>query len=382
MAHIYKKGKNSWRVVVELPSIKGERKRVTKTVKGKQKDAELVLAEMQYELKKKNFQYTKPEKIKLADQLEKFLKEIKNHIRQKTYEGYESIVKKHLIPALGHFYITEVTPHVIREYYNYALEEGSIRFNKKGLSPKSIKQHHVILKQAFDLAVEDKALDYNPILSVKPPKIRLKDITILTAEELVKLITYLRETDSSIFIPVYIASVTGARLSEVLGLKWDDVDFKNEYISINKTLHANNNGEIYFDEVKSKNSYRSIQITEEDITVLKQHRKKQLEQKMLLGSAYNDLNMVCAKADGNLMNPYSVSSRFRRVARVLEIKASFHALRHTHATLLFKSGAHQKYVSTRLGHHSTAFTQDVYGHVTPSDDKKLASMFGEILRAK
>jgi len=115
--------------------------------------------------------------------------------------------------------------------------------------------------------------------------------------------------------------------------------------------------------------------------VLKLHRQEQLERMMKNRKNYVNQGLVCAEADGKPMNPVSVSSKMRHVMQALGLKASLHSLRHSHATLLIQSGAPMKFVSARLGHATTAFTSDVYGHRTLSDDIKIAELFEHTLCA-
>lgn len=379
MAHIRKRG-NSWQIVVELPRAGGRRKRVTKTVQGKKSDAEMALAELQQELMKRNFNYVKPERITVADLLHRYLR-TKNDIRLRTYERYQDIVERHLIPNLSDYYITEVTPHLILDYYDYALLEGRLDGKEGGLSPTTVRQYHIILNGAFQYAVDHRILTYSPMASVKPPKKDQKEIKTLTAGEIGVLLNYLEETDSVIYIPAYIAAVTGMRLSEVLGLKWRDIDLKKGTVSVSRTLQQSKK-KIYFSDVKSKHSKRLIYITQKDAAVLKQHKKNQARNKLMLGPGYNDQGLVCAGLDGRPLKPFTVSSRFRRVARKLNFEVSFHGLRHSHATILLAEGALPRFVSSRLGHFNTAFTQDTYGHVTPQDDQNITEMFGRILDAE
>lgn len=377
MAQIQKRG-NSWRIILELgrdPKT-GERKRYYESVKGKKKDAEKRLVDLQHQYGQNNYTFARPKEILLSEQLNRFLHYKKSDLRKKTWSRYKEIVENNLIPFLGSYYIEQVTPQLIYEYYHFALTDGRLK-DEGGLSPTTVRQHHTILNQAFQMAVDTKKLNQNPIASVKaPPKAKV-EMNTLKVHELKRLLEYLRNKNSAIYIPVFIAAKTGARLSETLGLRWKDIDFQGKTISFMRGLHYGEK-EFYFEPTKSTNSERTVTIDEEDAAVLKKHKKLQA-QKKLSATDYQDGDLVCANDDGSPKNPFTVSSRFIRVARVLGFEVSFHSLRHSHASILLSNGAQMKFVSARLGHGSVAFTEDVYGRRDLDDDRNITKLFNSLL---
>ena len=378
MAHIKKRGKKSWQISIDLGRDKetGKRIRITETVRGKKQDAELRLSEIYQELKLCNFNYKKPEKVTLEENLLRFLDMVKNQVRTRTWERYEDICKKHLIPALGDKYLTEITAHMIQDYYSQALTDGRLDGKSGGLSPTTIRQHHVVLKSALHYAVENlRLITHNPAASVKPPKKHKKEINCLSVLELQVLLNFIKENEKNLYMPVYLTSYTGARLSEVLPIRWQDIDMENLTLTISRSLQQSKEG-LHFDDVKTSSSKRQIALTEENVKTLKKHQEEQILRKT---ENYADQDLICAKADGSPLRPFSVSSRFRTIAEVLNFPISFHCLRHSHATILIKSGIPIKFISARLGHSSTSFTQDVYGHRTLTDDHNVAEKFNSML---
>ena len=376
---IRKRGKQSWQITIELArGPDGKRRRHIETFRGKRKDAEHRYAELLQEFRRTNYQYSKPEEITLAEMLDRYLRNAKSQVRPRTWDCYKHIVEKHLKPALGNVHIAHLTPHMISSYYEDALENGRLDGRPGGLNSKTVSHHHVVLRSALQLAVDNKSLMYNPVASVKPPRKQKKEIRCLSVDELNELLRYLEDTDSLIYPPAYLAASTGARLSEVLALRWSDINFAEATVTISRTLQRGK-GEPQFTDVKTGSSRRQITLTDEDVAFLKRLKKSQAEQKLLLGQAYTDRGLVCARDDGSHMPPNTVGSRFRRVARVLGMEVSFHSLRHSHATILLQQGASIKFVSSRLGHSSVAFTLDIYGHRVLSDDRKIAELFREAL---
>ena len=367
VAQIKKRG-NSWRIIFELgrdPQT-GKRKRHIESIKGKKKDAERRLVELQHQYGQNNFHFARPKETYLSEQLSRFLHQKKSEVRRRTWSRYKEIVENSLIPFLGSYYLEQITPHLIYEYYAFALTDGKLK-SEGGLSPTTVRQHHTILNQALQLAVDTKKLNQNPVASVKAPSKVKAQMNTLKAAELKEVLDYLKQKDSVIYLPVFIAAKTGARLSEALALRWKDVDFQHNTITFYRSLHYENS-EFFFEPTKTTNSERTVTMDAGDITELRQHKKKQAE-RQIAGDHYQNNDLVCAKDNGAPKNPFTVSSRFAKVARVIGFEVSFHCLRHSHASILLSNGAQMKFVSVRLGHGSVAFTEDVYGRRDLDDDR-------------
>lgn len=318
--------------------------------------------------------------ITMAEQLKKYLNVKRRAVRIRTWERYERIAVQHLIPVLGEVLIQELTQSLIQDYIAFALEEGRLD-GMGGLSGTTVRQHRIVLSGALDLALVNGTISCNPVASVPPPRVENFDARYLRAIELKALLQRFSEKRTRLYIPIYLAAVTGMRLSETLAIKWNDIVFDGKSIRVARGLHVDKSGNYHFCVPKSKVAKRSISITEEDIIFLKNHFQEQQKEKDILGSQYNDQGFVCAKPDGSHMSPFTVSSNFSRTAKRLGFDISFHGLRHTHATLLLAAGESPKYVSARLGHAKTAFTEDVYGHIIPNIDQETAVRFRAILKA-
>jgi integrase len=160
---------------------------------------------------------------------------------------------------------------------------------------------------------------------------------------------------------------TGLRRSELLGLKWTDIDWKNGIIKVRRSI-ARMNGEIVESTLKTKNSYRAVTISQQAIEVLK-------EQKAKTNDTY-----VFPSPNGGPISPDSVNNMLKRVlARAGIPKVRFHDLRHTFATIALQNGVDIKTVSGMLGHFSAGFTLDTYAHVTTSAQKEAAETMSQVL---
>lgn len=192
---------------------------------------------------------------------------------------------------------------------------------------------------------------------------------------------FLEMAKTSPYYPVYKTAIyTGLRRGEVLGLRWQDVDFDNLVISVRQSLQEVKGVGITFKEPKSGKS-RSITITTTLAKELKKLYKQQLTDKLLLGQIYQDLDLVFAQVNGKLLPPTEMARNYRKMVNNSGLPyIRFHDLRHTHATLLLQQGVHPKVVSERLGHSTISITMDIYTHVLPNMQKEAAHQFEQLFK--
>jgi len=168
------------------------------------------------------------------------------------------------------------------------------------------------------------------------------------------------------------------RRGEILGLKWDCVDFENKTIYVQRSIKKSKDG-WELEDLKNSSSYRSITMSENLISELKKHKGKQNEHKMRLRKDYNDQGFVAATKTGTFILPSNLSRSFRTIRQKLKIKQiRFHDLRHTHASLLFSLKEHPKVVQERLGHSSIEITMDTYSHMLPNMQKSAAQKLDDM----
>jgi integrase len=173
---------------------------------------------------------------------------------------------------------------------------------------------------------------------------------------------------------------TGMRRSEMAALRWMHVDLDARMISVVRAA-VEHSGSVHDKELpKSSSSRRAVEIDEFDVEVLRLHRKRQLEERLAVGAAWPDLDLVFTTPTGRRIHPPTITREFHAVTdRAGLPRIRLHDLRHTHATLVLKSGEITKVVTERLGHSTTAYTQDAYQHVLPGMQRDAARRFRERL---
>ena len=370
------KEKKSWKIRIELPrDINGKRKQKSYTTYGTKKDAEKFLTEKLRELDTGILIDTK--KMKYSSYLDYWIKETFNNLEITTKEGYIQKIEKHIKPNLGNLYLEDIKPLHLQNLYNKLLSSGRLN-GKGGLSNRTVISIHRIIHSSLEQAVKWQLLIRNVAYSVEPPKAKKYKANYLTDEQTEKLLYVAQSTD--IYIPIAIAIYTGARRGEILGLNWNNVNLEKGYIKIIDNLCSTNNG-LIIKQPKTSSGIRTIAISKTLIKILKIHRKKQLENKMLYGKEYKDNNMVCCYKDGHLFNPKRFSSKFNELLIKYDLPIiRFHDLRHSHASLLVKLGVQPKEISQRLGHSNIGITMDLYSHLYDDMDRKVAEKFDRLIQ--
>jgi integrase len=186
--------------------------------------------------------------------------------------------------------------------------------------------------------------------------------------------------ESKHFVAFFLALNTGLRRGELLRVRWKDVDFATGQLAVNQGLVRVSGRGLIFQEPKTKLSQRVINLSPGVLALLKEHRKKQNEVKLIAGGAYHkDLDLVFANEIGEPIDPRAFTRVFERIAREAGLGVTFHGLRHTFATIALESGVDVKTIQETLGHHSAAFTMDVYSSVTARMKKEASDKVGTLL---
>lgn len=172
----------------------------------------------------------------------------------------------------------------------------------------------------------------------------------------------------------------GMRWSELLALRWSDVDLLLCQLSVTRALHQLQGGNLVFRQPKTTKGRRLISLSPSTAIVLGKHREQQEQMKQNIGSTLTDNSLVFCHEDGSPLLPNSISHAWTKLANRAGLKGiRLHDARHTHASLMLKQGIHPKIVQERLGHASIQVTLDTYSHVAPGLQQAAANRFDDIV---
>lgn len=329
----------------------------------------------------KNSSYVEPTKTTLGEWLDKWLTGYKKgQLRPSTYESYEWLINFYLKPALGKIPMAKLQANMLQSFYNEKLEGGR-QDGGGGLSTRTVRYLHAIARQALQQAVKEGLLSRNVADATSPPTIKNKQMRPLMETELLAFLEAAEE--DRLFAAYLLAATTGLRRGELLGLCWDCVDLETWIIVVKRQLLKLKSGLVLDETTKTGSGKRNITLTDNTVEELKAFRRRQAREKLLLGEAYQDKNLVFCKEDGTPLDPVEFTKHFQRLLKKAGLpKVRLHDLRHTHATLLLQRGVHAKIVQERLGHASFTMTLDLYSHVIPEMQKLAAESLNGLLSRK
>ena len=375
--HVYKRG-GSWTYVLDV-SLPGQRRRQkSKGGYRTKRDALSALNEAQGALQRGL--YVEPSRLTLKTFLiDHWLPAIKSRLRKSTFEGYRSSIRSHVLPRLGEVLLQALSPDQLNAFYSELLEKGR-RNGKGGLSPKTVHNVHVMLHKALHDAVRWNYLPRNVAQFADPPR-QTSSGKAMRAWSPGELRSFLQLVEKDPHFAAWVlAANTGMRRGEVLGLRWQDIDFDRRRLAIRQTI-ISIDYQVEISEPKTARGRRSIALDSGTVTALRSHRVAQNQQKLKLGEAYQDFGLVFCREDGTPIHPDRFTQMFDKHVKESGLpRIRLHDLRHTHATLALAAGIHPKVVSERLGHSTVAFTMDVYSHAIPSMEAEAAETIANLVR--
>lgn len=303
--------------------------------------------------------------------LDEWLARKKTRVRTVTWEAYQGYIDKHIRPYFApmELKIQDVTPRHIQQYIDHKYSSG--------MKAVSIKKHIVVLHGVFREAVRFNIIPFDPCDRVEMPRIekfRGKAYTQAEANNMLLMIQ-----DEDIYPAVILGLLLGLRRSEVLGLRWCDIDFEHDIVHIRNTV-VKLKTIVEAEQTKSESSRRDLYLMPSLKQYLISLRAKQDEAKMLLGAAYEDTGHVVCWPDGRQFHPDYLTRRFRNVLRKTGLpEIRFHELRHTAGSILLSLGQSPKQVQEYLGHEDVQTTLNIYTHLTEDDRKDSAKILTNAL---
>lgn len=409
---------STWSYYFDLGKVDGKRKKKEKGGFRTKKEAEAALAAAMNEYNNAGMVFV-PSEVTVSDYLDQwFDMYCKMNLKYNTQVGYLQIIEGHLKPKFGAYKLKTVNTTVLQEYAN------ELKLN--GLSKSHVVGILTTFQAALDYAVEPlHYISFNPMKSVRFPKIERKprERIILTMEEWERIID--RFKDTRYYIPLMIGFYTGLRISEAFALTWDDIDFENRTLSVNKQIVKRNFGadvrkvvekkgkkeqrsSWYFTTPKTASSNRTVPFGDTLYQALKQEKTAQMRNEMKYGEYYtihvlkkeidekgNDMwrvvpvqkcvesqlqrvRMICVAENGQYTSTDSFKYASRTIHHELQLAFDYHSLRHTHATMLIEAGANVKNVQTRLGHNNIQTTLQTYVHDTEKMGEQSVELFEQL----
>ena len=291
--HIRKRGKESWTVVIDLgrdPQT-GKRRRLWRSAKGTKRDAEALLIQL---LNQRDTGIDAPSgKLTVAEFLKRWLRDYASLLAPKTSRRYEEVVRLHLVPALGALPLTRLRPLHIQECYRRVLDMGR--------SARTALHTHRVLREALQHALRWQLIALNPADAVVPPRPKRYEIPALPPDMIRQLLAAADDTRYGTL--VHTAVMTGLRQGELLGLRWRDVDLETGTLSVRQTCQWLPREGFIFRQPKTHRSTRPVSLSPNTVERLRQHRAQQLEERLALGPAYEDNDLVFATPLGAPLHP-------------------------------------------------------------------------------
>ncbi|MGH9023958.1 MAG: tyrosine-type recombinase/integrase, partial [Acidimicrobiia bacterium] len=259
--------------------------------------------------------------------------------------SYEHTLRKWVIPRIGHLRLGALTSAKLSALYGELLKSGR-HDGKAGLSTRSVAYTHRIVTHALKDAVSWGLLSRNPAAHVDPPRVARPEMHVWSQKEVQRFLASV--ADDRLYALWTVLLATGLRRGEALGLRWDDVDLERRRLSIQRAVTVVDY-KIVVSEPKTARGRRSVSIDPTTSAVLAAHRKRQLEERLAWGPAWQDSGYVFTTEDGRVLHPQRVTQVFKRLAGGASLPPiRLHDLRHTAATLA-QNGRHCGWCIIRHG---------------------------------
>jgi integrase len=365
---IISRGKRSWLVRVYLgrDQVTGRRRYHSRTIAGRLRDAQ------RYLNSRLDRQAEGRELVDARITLNQFLDRwlaiaARPKLRTKSYRDYKALLDRYIRPALGERLLSRLTP--------LDLQNAIHAMNERRLSARTVRYTHAVLHSSLDQAVAWRMLSRNPSTGIALPKLSRSEMRVFTPEQARHFLCHALKTQyGSLFA---LALTTGMRPSEYLALRWADIDWANESVTVSRTLEKGRGWK--FAETKRARSRRTVKLQSWVATLLRQQQA--LETKK--GSEYSaSAVQIFQTTHGRPLNSDYLARQFKKILRAAGLpEIRLYDLRHTAATLALAAGVSPKVVCEQLGHANSAFTLDVYSHVLPHMQAEAAQRVEAVLDA-
>ncbi len=319
------------------------------------------------------------ETISFADYLKKWLEETKYTIADSTYWEYRKTIYKVISPYFEErkIMLTDLKTYHIQEFFNHKMEHD-------GVTANTIHHYYANISKALKYAVKTERLKNNPAVNVELPKKQKHIADFYTADELQTLLTSSKGT--SLETVILLAACFGLRRGEIIGLKWDCIDFDNCTLSIRGVVKdkGSSGSKIenlyYLETPKTASSIRTFPMQPQSADYLK--HLKQVQDIRKKEEPYNHTwdEFICVRPNGDIISLEYVSRRFPKLCEECGLKRiKLHELRHSNISFMLENGATMKEVQEWAGHSSYSTTANIYSHIQAKSKEKMANSLEKLL---
>lgn len=302
-------------------------------------------------------------RLKLSELIEMWYKVYQPTVKESTFATTKRIVNEHVVKELGNIYLDKLSVIQCQKAVDKWFRDA----------PGTYKKYIFYTSDAIEYAIKLEIIDKKPMKNVVRPKVKNvhKEFTnFYSKEELQRFLQYAKSYNQKAYTFFRLLAYTGLRRGEALALKWSDIDFKENVVSVKRTLTKGLGNKVIVQTPKTSSSYRKVAIDRNTASVLKEWKQEQRKQQIVININQDQVIFNRGKesiplSDGCIVNWNNIISKQAKLKRI-----TIHGFRHTNASLLFEAGVSMKDVQTRLGHKSVKTTMDIYTHVSKQHQNK------------
>ena len=387
---IEKRGKSYRLIVSDGYNFEGKQIRYTKTVHGTKREAEIELAKFVSEIQ--NGLVIEGKALKFSEFTDIWKRDYASkELAPATVKRYYRMLDTRILPYFGRMYINKIKPTDIMRFYDLLSKDTQLERKKntkivktnKPLSRKTILEHHRLIHAMLTKAVYWQVIVSNPADRVQPPKViktKRKCYDDVQYKYLLSNLSQLGEDKIKFKVAIALAIFTGARLGELAGLSWSDIDLNNGIIHINRSSQYISELGVFTKIPKTENSIRDIAIPDFVVSLLSDYRIWYDNQNFVCNDLNSNLECLFMQSNGKPMHPSTISKWFKKFIKDIGLPViSFHGLRHTNASLLISQQIDVAIVAARLGHAQISTTLNFYVHPLLSHNKIAGSALQNLL---
>ncbi len=306
----------------------------------------------------------------------------KRGVKHSTIVRYKELTTR-IYSVIGHIKLCDLRVDHLNDLYTSLSADGLNKKTGGKLSTKTIIEHHRLISTVLEQAFKERLVVFNVARQAELPRMEKKDVNYFQPEQIEAIRNALENEQPKWKMLVHLLLITGARRGEILGLKWDKVDFeKNRIYICNSILYSSDRG-VYEDTPKTEKSKRFVTLPLETVNELKAYKQYQAQEYLKNGIPYQLNGFVFSQIDGTAMHPDSVTDYLKKFSKKYNLPhINAHAFRHTMASLLYFNGVDSVSISKRLGHAQVSTTANIYAHIIEEADQRNADILSDIFLKK